>query len=78
MERRARVVCLDVDELEPQRRREVLEHGKPVPQCHRLQDEAVLVDEPEPGERLRERGAAPDRRGSGSLPGIRSLCEHRW
>jgi hypothetical protein len=50
-------VCA-LDELEPQRRREVLEQGKPVPQCHRLQDEAVLVDEPEPGERLRERGAA--------------------
>jgi hypothetical protein len=48
VQHRARVVCLRVDELEPQRRREILEQGKPVAQCHRLQDEAVLVDEPEP------------------------------
>ncbi len=50
VERRACVVGLRVDELEPDGRCEVLEQGKPVPECHRLQDEAEFVDEPEPGE----------------------------
>ena len=51
-------VCLYVEELEPQRRGQILEQGKPLPQRHSLQDKAVLVDEPESAERLGERGAA--------------------
>jgi hypothetical protein len=32
--------------------------GSPFPECHWLQDEAVFIDEPEPGERLREGSAS--------------------
>jgi hypothetical protein len=56
---RAGVVGLRVDEFELERRREALEQRKPFTECSRLQDEAVLVNEPEPAERLRESSTAP-------------------
>jgi hypothetical protein len=49
-------------------RRQDLEQRKLVPERHRLEDEAVFVDEPEPGERLRE-GRTP--RAIMFLPGSR-------
>jgi len=50
---------LRLDELEPQRRGEILEQCKPRAKCDRLQDEPVLVDQSEPAQRLGEGGAAP-------------------
>jgi uncharacterized protein YndB with AHSA1/START domain len=58
VKRRAGVVGLRVDELESERRGEVLEQRKAVPECHGLEHEPVLVNQSEPGERLGERGAA--------------------
>src|SRR6266516_5962544 len=57
MKRRAGVVGLRVDELESEGRREIFEEGQALSERHRLQDEAVFVDEPEAGEGLREGGA---------------------
>ena len=48
VKRRPGVVCLRVDELESQRRGKAIEQGKPIAECDRLQDEAVLVDELQP------------------------------
>jgi hypothetical protein len=50
---------LRLDELEPQRRGEILEQGKPRAKCDRLQDEPGLVDQSESAQRLGEGGAAP-------------------
>ena len=44
-QRHATALCLRRDELEPQRRREVLEQGKPVPHGNWLQNQSVLVYE---------------------------------
>src|SRR5437763_9680415 len=59
VQRRAGGIWLRVDELEPQRRGEIFEQGKPLPQRHTPQNKAVLVDKPESAERLGERGTAP-------------------
>src|SRR5919204_4995191 len=48
VKRRPGVVCLRVDELESQRRGKAIEQGKPIAECDRLQDEAVLVDQLQP------------------------------
>src|SRR3954452_12287299 len=47
-----------LDELELERRGEILEQREPRAERRRLDHEPVLVDQPEPGERLVEPGAA--------------------
>src|SRR5438552_7633867 len=47
-----------LDELEVQRRGQILEQGKPSAERGRLDHQSVLVDEPEPGQSLVEGGAA--------------------
>jgi len=50
---------LRLDEFEPQRRGQILEQGKSVAECDRLQDQPVLVNQPESAQRLGERRASP-------------------
>src|SRR6476660_7953029 len=59
VQRCAGPVGLRVNELKPQWRSEILEQRKSFPQCDRLQDEPVLIDQSEPAQRLRKRRAAP-------------------
>jgi hypothetical protein len=53
------VVRFRLDELEPDWHSEALEHREPFPKRHRLQHEAVFVDEPERCERMGEPGSSP-------------------
>jgi cellulose synthase/poly-beta-1,6-N-acetylglucosamine synthase-like glycosyltransferase len=59
VEHRAVAVRLRVDEVQHVGRGESREQREPVSQRHRLDHEPVFVHQPEPAQRLRERGASP-------------------
>src|SRR5439155_6080610 len=64
---RAGLQALRRDELEAPRAFQALKQGRPVAREDRMDDETVLVDQPQPLERGRERGASHEQAARGLL-----------